>query len=408
LPRAFFILKGVKNMNSVSKTTLWTKNFIFIVLINFLVFMNHIMVLSTFPFYVESLGGNAALAGTAAFLFSLIAVVFRPFVGWMLDNGKRKAILVTGLFGMALMPLGYMCVSLIALSLLFRMLHGASLACSNTTTATIASDIIPHQRFAEGMGYFGLATALATACAPALGLVVMNRFGFTVLFFCAIGAMAVAFILFLLLKNPVIKVEKKKLDFKSLFEKNAIPASVITVVFMLTFGALENFLAKFSAENNLPSGGIYFAIMSVMLFLTRVTVGKIADRKGEGIFVYSCNACMFAAFLLLAFSPNSATFIVSAVLAGYAFGGLEPALQSMAVHIARPEKRGSANSTFLCAYDIGIGLGGGLAGWLISGAGYKSMWIALSIANIVSVLIYVVWGRNHPSSFTCLKRKNEK
>lgn len=89
------------------KPRLWTRNFVLIIVINFLVFMNHIMLLSTFPFYIESLGGSEALAGLAATLFSLVAVLCRPVVGWMLDNGKRRAILLIGLAGMSLMPLGY-------------------------------------------------------------------------------------------------------------------------------------------------------------------------------------------------------------------------------------------------------------------------------------------------------------
>lgn len=36
---------------------LWSRNFVLIIVINFLVFMNHIMLLSTFPFYIESLSG---------------------------------------------------------------------------------------------------------------------------------------------------------------------------------------------------------------------------------------------------------------------------------------------------------------------------------------------------------------
>ena len=89
------------------KPRIWTRNFVLIIVINFLVFMNHIMLLSTFPFYIESLGGSEALAGLAATLFSLVAVLCRPVVGWMLDNGKRRAILLIGLAGMSLMPLGY-------------------------------------------------------------------------------------------------------------------------------------------------------------------------------------------------------------------------------------------------------------------------------------------------------------
>jgi predicted MFS family arabinose efflux permease len=72
----------------------------------------------------------------------------------------------------------------------------------------------------------------------------------------------------------------------------------------------------------------------------------------------------------------------------------------MAVSIAPPDRRGAANSTFLCAYDIGIGLGGGLAGVLIDLAGYNKMFMIIALANIISVIVYIVWGKNHPSSIT--------
>ena len=75
-----------------------------------------------------------------------------------------------------------------------------------------------------------------------------------------------------------------------------------------------------------------------------------------------------------------AAFGFSAVLAGYAFGGIEPALQSMAVH--------------------------GIAGALISALGFSSMFLILSLATVVSVLLYVLWGRKHRSSFTYAKRRD--
>lgn len=390
----------------------WTRNFLLIILINFLVFMNHIMVLSTFPMFLEQvLGLNEAVAGAAAFAFSAVAVILRPIIGWLLDCGRRRGVLLIGLTGMLLMPLGYaasaaftasgyVLTAAVALALVCRMLHGAALAFSNTTGATIASDALPQKRFAEGMGYFGMATALATSLAPALGLALM-KVSFTVLFLTAAGFMLISLLLCLMMKPlSVPQAEKKPLEFKTLIDADAVPASVICLVFLLTWGALENFLADYAIKNSLPSGGIFFAITAVMLFLVRVTIGKLADKKGEGIFVYSCNAAMLAAFLLLAFAPCNFSFYLAAVLAGYAFGGIEPALQSMAVHIAPPERRGSANSTFLCAYDIGLGGGGGIAGVLISALGYRSMYLILSLATVVSVLLYVFWGRHHRSSFS--------
>lgn len=386
---------------------LWSRNFVCIILINFLIFCTHFMALSTFPFYVESLGGSEALAGLAATLFSLVAVLLRPVIGWLLDNGKRQLILLIGIIGMGLMPVGYICVPVLAVAFLFRMVHGAALACSNTSTATIATDSVPHSRLAEGMGMFGMATALATSCAPALGLALMEK-SFAALYLTAAGLCVVALLLFALLRLPKPAFEKKPLRLRELLDRDAMPASVITLVFMLSFGALENFLAKFASDNGLPGGGVFFAVMAVVLLLVRLTLGKVADQKGEAMFVYTCNASMFAALLLLSLVPNPVTFYLAAILAGYGFGGLEPALQSMAVHLAGPDRRGAANSTFLCAYDIGIGLGGGIAGALITALGYGPMFSIIAIANIVSLLLYAFWGRKQPSSFSYTLKQQKK
>lgn len=379
---------------------LWTRDLVLIILVNLCVFTNHIMSLSTFPFFIQSLGGSEAIAGICAAAFAFVAVIIRPFVGWWLDNGVRKVALVVGLLLLGAAPLGYVFVPILSMSIAFRMLHGVGLSFSNSTTATVASDVICRSRFAEGMGYFGMATALASAIAPALGLSLMEGFGFSALHAVAAAIAGLGLVLFAFVRTRKVDVPKKKLDLRTIINRDSLPATATMLVFMLTFGALENFVAIFAAENSLPSGSIYFIVMSVMLLVVRVTLGKLVDQRGEAIFVYTCNAAMLVAFLLLAFVPNTATYILSAALAGYAFGGLEPSLQSMAVHTSSDETRGSANSTFLCGYDIGYGLGGGLAGSLITAMGYSSMWMIVSLACVVSVLIYVVWARHSNTSFS--------
>ena len=379
---------------------LWTRDLVLIILVNLCVFTNHIMSLSTFPFYIQSLGGSEAVAGICAAAFAFVAVIIRPFVGWWLDNGVRKVALVVGLLLLGAAPLGHVFVPVLSMSIAFRMLHGIGLSFSNSTTATVASDVICRPRFAEGMGYFGMATALASAIAPALGLSLMEGFGFGTLYAVAAGIAGLGLVLFTFVRTRKVNVPKKKLNLRTIINRDSLPATATMLVFMLTFGALENFVAIFAAENSLPSGSIYFIVMSVMLLVVRITLGKLVDQRGEAIFVYTCNAAMLVAFLLLALVPNTATYILSAVLAGYAFGGLEPSLQSMAVHTSTDETRGSANSTFLCGYDIGYGLGGGLAGSLITAMGYSSMWMIVSLACVASVLIYVAWARHSDTSFS--------
>lgn len=385
---------------SGSQPRLWTRDLVLIILVNLCVFTNHIMSLSTFPFFIQSLGGTEAVAGVCAAVFSFVAVVVRPFIGWWLDNGARRAALVIGLLLMGLAPMGYVFVPLLSVVIGLRMVHGVGLSFSNSTTATVASDVICKPRFAEGMGYFGMATALASAIAPALGLTLMENFGFGVLYTVAACIAALGLVLFAGIRVSKVDVPHKRLDLRTIINRDSLPATVTMLVFMFTFGALENFVAIFASENGLISGSLYFVIMSVMLLLVRVFLGRLVDERGEAIFVYTCNASMLVALLLLALAPNNVAFVISAALAGYAFGGLEPALQSMAVHTAGEDTRGSANSTFLCGYDIGYGLGGGISGALITAVGYSAMWAAVSLACVCSALVYLLWARHSDTSFS--------
>lgn len=87
---------------------LWTRDLVLIIPVNLCVFANHIMSLSTFLFYIQSLDGTEAGAGACAAPFCLAAVVCRPFVGWWLDNGSRRVVLAVGLLLLGLAPLGHL------------------------------------------------------------------------------------------------------------------------------------------------------------------------------------------------------------------------------------------------------------------------------------------------------------
>ncbi|MCD8324722.1 MAG: MFS transporter [Clostridiales bacterium] len=392
-------------MKTNREEQLWSKDFVIVILLNFFGFLTHLMVLSTFPFFVNYLGYTETVSGLCATLFSIVAVVSRAIIGWVLDSGKRRLIMLIGLLGMALLPMGYLLIytilTSIVLTAILRMLHAIAFAATNTAAATMATDIVPKTRFAEGMGMFGMSTALATACAPAIGEFLMNL-GFPILYGGTTAIIVLGLILFFILKNPKIEPSRKKFAITDLVNRDALPASAVALVFVMTYGSLESYILKFASESDdvSLSGAFFFIAMAVMLLITRVTVGKVADRRGEAVFVYVCCPAMTAGLLILAFAPGNLSFVLAALLSGFAFGCIEPSLQAMAVSLSPPNRRGAANSTFLCAYDIDIGVGAGLAGVLIDQIGYHHMYAVLSIASMAALILYIFIGRNHPSSIT--------
>lgn len=175
-----------------SRPKLLTASFVKICLVNLFVFVNSHALLPTFPFFVTYLGGDAVTIGVATALFSIASIVSRPFVGWLIDTRGRCVILMIGLIGMALAPMGYFVSAGIAMAVVLRTAHAVFHAASSNASATWVTDIIPPQRMGEGLGIYGLSMAVSTAVAPALGLAVMNEWGFKPLFGLASAVALVA------------------------------------------------------------------------------------------------------------------------------------------------------------------------------------------------------------------------
>ena len=136
---------------------LWTKNFIIITLLNFLIFFSFQMLQPTLPIYVKELGGTDSVVGLVTGIFTVSALIARPFAGKTLDKIGRKPVFIIGLAIFAASVLAYSWLPIIGLILFFRLIHGFGWGISNTAVNTIASDNIPKARFGEGMGYFSLA-----------------------------------------------------------------------------------------------------------------------------------------------------------------------------------------------------------------------------------------------------------
>ena len=85
---------------------LWIGSFIKICLVNFLIFVNFHALLSTFPFFISSLGGDIVAIGLATALFSIAPILSRPFVGCLVDTQGRRLVLICGLAGIAFVPMG--------------------------------------------------------------------------------------------------------------------------------------------------------------------------------------------------------------------------------------------------------------------------------------------------------------
>jgi len=153
---------------------LWTKTFLLLITANFASYVSFYMLNPTIPIYIESITGKQALSGLGMGVFFLSAVLFRPFAGRIVDTRQRKSVFLFGssIFFISILALNWAPTLLVLL--LARFVQGFGWAYCNTAAGTLASDIIPKHRFAEGIGFYGLSLSIAMGIGPALGLFLLQ------------------------------------------------------------------------------------------------------------------------------------------------------------------------------------------------------------------------------------------
>ena len=390
-------------MLNEKKEPLWTRSFLKIWLVNFTITIWFFILIAVFPFYVKHLGGTAMTVGLAAGGYSLTCILMRPIAGWFLDNKSRSALLKGGIVGLAVITIMFVVAPVLSFAVIMRLVSGFVFSGVSTASNTNVVDIMPKNRFGEGMAFLGLGNTFASAIGPALGLLLMARCGFTLTFIITAVSLMAAFmaarsLVYKKIERSAGLSARNSFKLSILFNAAALPASALVMCSSATFSAVSIFIALYGEFSGLGSGGLFFMLIALGTGSTRLFSGRLTDKKGEFPNLVAGTSGVLTGFLLLLFT-NSTCFYLSALIFGLGFGLINPALQAMAVRIVTPEKRGSASSTYLCAIDIGSGLGGMAAGWLVTVLGYRPMFGAMVIFVVALWLIYTLWVSKTPAAF---------
>ncbi len=142
------------------------------------------MIIPELPEYLTLLGG-AEYKGLIISLFTITAMLSRPFSGKLADKIGRVPVMIFGAAVCLVCSLFYPIVTTLAGFFLLRLVHGFSTGFTPTGTTAYLSDIIPAQRRGEAMGLLGTASAVGMAAGPALGGSLANQLGLDFMFYCS-------------------------------------------------------------------------------------------------------------------------------------------------------------------------------------------------------------------------------
>lgn len=331
------------------------------------------------------MGGGKFAAGMVVGIFTISALVIRPFAGSALDVFNRQKVLYFGLFVFIVSVISYEWMFIVSLILLIRMIQGIGWGVATTTYATMVSDYIPPSRRAEGMGYFGLSINIGMALGPLIGIWLMVEYGFTSVFIIATVSISLSILLSQFILYPQKPEKKSSTNKVSIIEKRALLPAILVMMMTLAHGGILSSLTLFGQEAGIVNVGWSFLASALSMMVSRPTAGKIADKMGQNYVLVAGAIVMGLGLLILSYSTKVVLLVIAAIFYGTGYGGIQPTLQAWVIARVTPDRRGAATATYFSAFDLGIGAG---ALWV----GFIARWLSYAIIFKISILFMVMFG----------------
>lgn len=383
--------------------TIWNRNFTTIFIINNFTALGFHILTPTLPKYTLSLGFSSDIAGLVITMFTITAIMIRVFAGRILDNRKKKGILIFSLILISAAVLGYSRSTTITALIFFRLLHGIGWGLTTTANSTIAAESLPVDRLGRGIGIFGIGSSLASAIAPNLGLQIVDAFGFSAMFLISSGLAVTGGLISILIVDKEMRQNAKKAGSPSnskrrlsdigfsFFAKKAIFPAALMALINISYNSISTFIAVYAENKGISGIGYYFTVAAVFLLITRPLFGRLSDHLQKEIVFYPCAILFSLVFVVIYFANSLGWLLVAAALYGLGYGGLQPTIQVWCVKAAGEGNTGKANSTYYTAVDIGQGIGATLAGVLAVHLGYSYMYLCMIIPIIIMVTLFTLF-----------------
>lgn len=422
---------------------LWNANYIKVWSANFMIFFSFMLVMPLLPLYLsEQYGAGKHTIGLILSGYTITALIARLFSGYVVDSFPRRTVLLLSYSLFSFFFLGYLVGGPLLLFAIVRTLHGAPFGSTTVANSTVAIDVLPPLRRAEGIGFYGLSNNLATAISPSIGLYIYEVWGnFQAIFFLSFlfslcGVIINSTVKFRQNKvvadtkqpdnaiiesdkeaekasssaihesdnpqhessciyNKVVTLKEKVKSLDRFFLVNGWSEGVMLACLSFSYGVLSTYLAIYGKETmGITSGtGTFFLILSLGLMASRLT-GSRSLRKGRVVrnATLGMTVSVFS-YIIFAAVHNPIGYYGCALILGLGNGHMFPAVQTMFVNLAPHSRRGTANSSLLTSWDVGIGLGIVFGGVISEAIGYQAAFWMAAIVNVIGVVFYYAYVR---------------
>ena len=391
-------------MNTEVKDRLFTRDYIFVCIAAFMMSFSFFILVPTLPLYLkDTFGIGQAMVGVVLSCYVVAVLSVRPMAGFVADTLPRKSVYIISYAIFVASFLGYFFITqTLALFILLRVFHGFSFGMLTTAGNTLVIDVMPSSRRGEGLGYYGVTNNLAMAFGPMAGLFIISSGNYTLLFLTSLVTGSIGLILGALVRAPKREIKEKvefKLSADRFFMKEGIRACIAFMLLAIPYGMTTSYMALYAKSVGIThNAGLFFTVMAGGLIASRLHSGKQVDR---GYITETIRLGICISFLgalgeasLAAAGEHSVTlayvvYFATAFLFGYGYGTMFPAYNTLFINLAPNSRRATANATYLTGWDVGIG-GGMLLGGYIAEYGYSYCYIFGAVLVLLALIFFVV------------------
>jgi len=383
-------------LNKVSTT--YTSQFWLLCLSSVLFFASFNMLIPELPAYLTALGG-AEYKGLIISLFTLTAMLSRPFSGKLADKIGRIPVMMFGATVCFICSLVYPVASTVFGFLLLRLVHGFSTGFTPTGAAAYLSDIVPISKRGEAMGIVGTAGTLGMASGPAIGGALANNVGLDAMFYCSSGFALISIIIIMSIKETLPVKQKfsmavfrvKRVD---IFEPRVLAPCLVMALSAYAYGAVFTVIPDFGAFVGIKNKGLLFTFLTVASLLVRLLAGKASDRYGRVPVLKISTLLMMVSMVVVGFAENSTVLIIGVSLYGLAQGSTSPTLLAWATDLSDEQHRGRGIGSLYIFMEFGIGMGALLSGF-IYGNQSSHFFITFMTCSALSLLSFIYLMTKH-------------
>ncbi|MEL7626873.1 MAG: MFS transporter [Anaerolineaceae bacterium] len=332
---------------------------------------------------------------------SVSGFVSSVVAGSLVDRFGRKGMMVIGLFGMALVYLGYIFAQDYWQFALLMLLSGSFNPLYKVGTEAIVADMIPQEDRTQAYSLIRMGRNVGVALGPILGGIVLSR-SYTIGFLSAVVALVIFGLLTIFFLKETLVHEEGKSHESLRDQLKVVGQALKNKAFTRMVGSFTLMeicatlmwvvLAVFIKQNYGITESQYSWIPTtnaLMVIFLQVAITRIT-QKHSPTKVMPIGASFYpAAMLLVAISGSFWGFLLAMVV--MTFGELitAPTATAYVANLAPADQRGRYLGFFGLSWYVALSIGPMGAGFLSDNINIHAPWYAGAIVGIIAVISFL-------------------